>query len=205
MYPDPFQTDDYALTRAVFPWQRRTWLHTLASFAWLTSAAYVWSAGFQHLAATAPHLRTCWQVAGFLVPPVILLVFALPRVPGRRLALPALSLLCIHLFAANLLVLTAWRALGVNPDVVTPESMLVEAAVVVLAATPLVLGEGPYVPLAGALFVLAARRLEPRRREASLALAAFALWGILACNAFWPSPIAEKPFHPPEVAPADLA
>ena len=185
MPPDPSRDDDHALTRAVFPWQRRSWLHTLASYVWLTTAAYVWNAGFQHLAATAPPQRTCWQIAGFLAPPVVLLVFALPRVPGRRLALPALSLLCIHLFAANLLVLTAWHALGVNSGVVTPESMLVEVAVVVLAATPLVLsGIDPYVPLASALFMLAARRLEPRRRAASLALAAFALWGILACVAF---------------------
>lgn len=185
MHPEPCQADDYALTRAVFPWQRRTWLHALGSFVWLTTAAYVWNAGFQHLAATAPPLRTSWQIAGFLVPPVVLLVFALPCVPGRRLALLAISLLCIHLFATNLAVLTAWHALGINPGVVTLESMLVEAAIVVLAAMPLVLtGIDPYVPLAGTLFVLAARHLEPQRRAASLALAAFALWGILACVAF---------------------
>ena len=88
MHTDPSPSDDYALTRAVFPWQRRTWLHTLGSFVWLTTAAYVWNAGFQHLAATAAPLRTSWQIAGLLVPPVVLLVSALPRVPGRRMALP---------------------------------------------------------------------------------------------------------------------
>ena len=49
MHPDHFRNDDYALPWAVFLWQGRTWLHTLGSFGWLTTTAYVWNGGFQPL------------------------------------------------------------------------------------------------------------------------------------------------------------
>lgn len=151
--------------------------------------AYLWNAGFQQLAATRQGFHADWNTAGFALPVVILLVLAGLTVAFNACAvqkvLVALSVFLIHIFVSNVATLVAWKCLGLDPNVVTPQSMLVEIAVAAAGAAPVVTSTLPAsLPLAAAVLLFPLRNAPPARLGVYVPLAAMLLWSVLATIGF---------------------
>ena len=159
---------------------------------WMAVTAYVWNAGFQQFAATRQGFHVDWSTAGFVLPVFMLLVLAsIALIFGSRTArkvLAALSLFLVHIFVSSLIIRAAWDLLGLDPKVVTPESMLVEIAVAAAGALPVVLSTMPLpfgMPLTAVLVVLPLRSAPVGWLNACLPLAALLLWTLLACEGLY--------------------
>ena len=159
---------------------------------WMAVTAYVWNAGFQQFAAIRQGFHVDWSTAGFVLPVFILLVLAsIALVSGSRTArkvLAALSLFLVHIFVSSLITRAVWMLLGLDPRVVTPESMLAEIAVAAAGASPVVVSTMPLplgMPLTTTLVVLPLRSASVGWLNACLPLAAFLLWASLACEGLY--------------------
>ena len=181
--------------RGFFPWQspaRGGQDGFCLTWAWMAVTAYVWNAGFQQFAATRQGFHVDWSTAGFVLPVFILLVLAsIALIFGSRTArkvLAALSLFLVHIFVSSLITRAVWGLLGLNPRVVTPESMLVEITVAAGAAAPVVLSNMPLpfgMPLTTAIVVLPLKNALVGWLNVCLPLAAFLLWTLLACGGLY--------------------
>ena len=176
MTDDGRETWWYDASMGIMPWPnaRRNGRGLFAMWAWTATAAYLWNAGFQQLAATRQGFHADWNTAGFALPVVILLVLGGVTVAFNartvRKILVALSVFLIHIFVSN---------------VVTPQSMLVEIAVAAAGATPVVASTLPAsLPLAAAVVLFPLRNAPPARLGVYVPLAAVLLWSVLACIGF---------------------
>lgn len=182
-------------SRGFFPWQspvRGGQGGFFFMWAWMATAAYVWNAGFQQFAATHQGFRVNWNTVGFVLPVLILLVLAsIALMFGSRTArkvLAALSLFLVHIFVSSLITRAAWKLLGLDPRVVTPESMLVEILAAATGALPVVLSAMPLplgMPLTITIVVLPLRNAPVGWLNVSLPLVAFLLWTFLACEGLY--------------------
>ena len=187
MTDDERETWWHDASQGIMPWRnaRRNGKGLFAMWAWTATAAYLWNAGFQQLAASRQGFHADWNTAGFALPIVILLVLggvtAAFNSRTTRNVLTALSVFLIHIFVSNVATLAAWKCLGLDPNVVTPQSMLVEIAVAAAGATPVVAATLPAsLPLAAAVVLFPLRNAPPARLGVCVPLAAALLWLVLA-------------------------
>ena len=189
MTDDERETWWHDASRGIMPWRnaRRNGKGLFAMWAWTATAAYLWNAGFQQLAATRQGFHADWNTAGFALPVVILLVLTGLTVAFNactvQKVLVALSVFLIHIFVSNVATFVAWKCLGLDPNVVTPQSMLVEIAVA--AAAPVVASTLPAsLPLAAAVLLFPLRNAPPAHLGVYVPLAAMLLWSVLATIGF---------------------
>lgn len=107
---------------------------------------------------------------------------------GEFFGLAALSLFLVHIFVSSLITRAAWKLLGLDPRVVTPESMLVEILAAATGALPVVLSAMPLplgMPLTITIVVLPLRNAPVGWLNVSLPLVAFLLWTFLACEGLY--------------------
>ena len=161
-------------------------------WAWMAVTAYVWNAGFQQFAATHQGFHVDWNTVGFVLPVLILLVLAsIAFVFGSRTArkvLAALSLFLVHIFVCSLITRTAWALLGLDPKVVTLQSMLVEIVVAATGALPVVLSTRSLplgMPLTTTIVLLPLRSAPVGWLNVCLPLAVVLLWVLLACEGLY--------------------
>lgn len=174
--------------KGFFPWRVHGRPGRFFTWLWLATTAYVWNAGFQQFAAARQGLHVDWNTAGFALPVLILLVLGSTAFTFRsqvaRKSLAALSLFLIHVLASNLATRAAWELLGMNPQVVTAWSMIVETAVAAAGALPVFPSAAVAgMPLTVGIVLLPLRNIPPERLTVCLPLVACLLWALLAWQA----------------------